>query len=850
MCLHPNVPDLGKHSVCVRIFVDKRANNNFWLVGWLVGWPASCSLQTRMLHRPIFLLRPLLCPRAIRPFRLYSGEPLDGRGSNVNGDETVGASSSTLTLSSPSSTLSTAGRRRKTRSKVVEELQFGDLPNYLLSENCPLSVLRPGTEEGCLKEYAISSVQSRQWQEIGRNIISIYSQHHPTTKPISPAMLLAYSETDGHQLLERVALNIASELEADFLKVPLSHIGNIVNYLVEAIKHGLEGQHKGEIHEDSTLSSIFKYSLGNPHKLLPSDFSNRPNSALLDYLDQCMRQFDPGSTRPKIIYFYADGFSTLPAGVLRQELAQMLRTRRQSPHTGPTLFLICEGSEYRISSDNSFETLEEEPEIDFGRMGPKFDYEAKVRASSKSTVKLLPFLHSAASTLPNDEHQFSENIKNNCFDRELVAPRIVITVPVEAQSRQKHQQRITLDRKLGLFYRNLELIASVMGNLGNKDMFEPLFDVELRRTLLPLLPDLTSRLFSREEALTLSLALPRVDNIDPIGVFAQTLADFCTTHPLVEHASQKLDVSKLDKHEKRLVSCIIRPEQVKTTFEEIGALDRVKETLHELISLRLQRPELFAAGILRHCVSGILLFGPPGTGKTMLAKAVAARSGAAFMAVSASSIFDMYVGEGEKNVKALFRLARRVAPCVIFLDEVDAMLDSREHSQGRASRVEIINEFMSEWDGLLSNGQNDAITILAATNRPFSLDDAVLRRLPRRILVDLPDVAARHQILKLQLVDDHIDPHIDLFKIARLCESYSGSDLRALCQAAATRALRRHLRLEEARIILETDLLDAMEDVPASISERMSTLRDLREWDRIYGEGKHQRATTRPFGFL
>lgn len=177
------------------------------------------------------------------------------------------------------------------------------------------------------------------------------------------------------------------------------------------------------------------------------------------------------------------------------------------------------------------------------------------------------------------------------------------------------------------------------------------------------------------------------------------------------------------------------------------------------------------------------------------------------------------------------------------------MLDSREHSLGRASRVEIINEFMSEWDGLLSS-QNHGITVLAATNRPFALDDAVLRRLPRRILVDLPDGPAREKILQLLLREDVLSDDVDLAALAAKCESYSGSDLKNLCMAAAMRALRR-VRSDPAQTmtIRQADLEEALGDVPASISERMGTVHELRAWDQKYGEGRH-RTSPGTLGFV
>ncbi|KAK1557216.1 hypothetical protein Q3G72_020465 [Acer saccharum] len=191
------------------------------------------------------------------------------------------------------------------------------------------------------------------------------------------------------------------------------------------------------------------------------------------------------------------------------------------------------------------------------------------------------------------------------------------------------------------------------------------------------------------------------------------------------------DVVTENEFEKRLLADVIPPSDIGVTFDDIGALENVKDTLKELVMLPLQRPELFCKGQLTKPCKGILLFGPPGTGKTMLAKAVATEAGANFINISMSSITSKWFGEGEKYVKAVFSLASKIAPSVVFVDEVDSMLGRRENPGEHEAMRKMKNEFMVNWDGLRTK-DTERVLVLAATNRPFDLDEAVIRRLPRR----------------------------------------------------------------------------------------------------------------------
>jgi SpoVK/Ycf46/Vps4 family AAA+-type ATPase len=249
---------------------------------------------------------------------------------------------------------------------------------------------------------------------------------------------------------------------------------------------------------------------------------------------------------------------------------------------------------------------------------------------------------------------------------------------------------------------------------------------------------------------------------------------------------------------------VIPANEIGVSFDDIGALDDIKESLHELVMLPLRRPDLFKGGLLKPC-RGILLFGPPGTGKTMLAKAIANEAQASFINVSMSTITSKWFGEDEKNVRALFTLAAKVSPTIIFVDEVDSMLGQRNRAGEHEAMRKIKNEFMTHWDGLLSR-PDQRILVLAATNRPFDLDEAIIRRFERRfvyflqdtsnvyaslslfpelcplplnrIMVGLPSMESRELIMRRLLSKEKVDERLDFKELATMTEGYSGSDLK------------------------------------------------------------------------
>ncbi|KAF1345360.1 P-loop containing nucleoside triphosphate hydrolase protein, partial [Delphinella strobiligena] len=264
-----------------------------------------------------------------------------------------------------------------------------------------------------------------------------------------------------------------------------------------------------------------------------------------------------------------------------------------------------------------------------------------------------------------------------------------------------------------------------------------------------------------------------------------------------------------------------------------------------LTSLSLMRPEAFQYGVLANDrLPGLLLYGPPGTGKTMLAKAVAKESHATVLEVSGAQVYEKYVGEGEKMVKAVFSLAKKLSPCVVFIDEADALFGSRGGANNRTTHREIINQFLREWDGM----DDHSVFMMVATNRPFDLDDAVLRRLPRRLLVDLPVAKDRESILGIHLKGEMLDSSVSLNKLAEQTPLYSGSDLKNVAVSAALAAVKEEnellvqheddssFKLPERRTLTSKHFERALAEISASINEDMQTLGAIRKFDEQYGD--------------
>ncbi len=227
---------------------------------------------------------------------------------------------------------------------------------------------------------------------------------------------------------------------------------------------------------------------------------------------------------------------------------------------------------------------------------------------------------------------------------------------------------------------------------------------------------------------------------------------------------------------------LVMTEKPKVNWAEVVGLDTAKKAVKEAIVYPVQRPDLFPLGWPR----GILLFGPPGCGKTLLAAAVATEIDANFYSIDAASIMSKWLGEAEQNVAKLFGSARKSAnegrPAIVFVDELDSLMGTHSNEVGGEIRVK--NQFLKEMDGIVDKGKPLHVYVIGATNKPWDLDWAFIRRFQKRILVPLADNATRLNMLKLYSSNLQIDPDVDLNELARISEGFSGSDIRDVCQSA------------------------------------------------------------------
>lgn len=271
------------------------------------------------------------------------------------------------------------------------------------------------------------------------------------------------------------------------------------------------------------------------------------------------------------------------------------------------------------------------------------------------------------------------------------------------------------------------------------------------------------------------------------------------------------------------VDVIAKPD---LAWDDVAGLDAVKEALRDAIEMPLKRPELYQEYGIKPS-KGVLLFGPPGCGKTYLAKVVASASGAHFLEVKGPELLQKYVGESETRLRDLFGRARENAPCVIFFDEIDAIAGARGTADENASKI--LTQFLTEMDGV---EELKGVVVMAATNRPDTIDAALMRpgRLDRVLYVPPPDAPARRQLFQLELRNKPVEPDIALDALVGRSGGYSAADIAAICNTTAAAAARDSLQSGAREAITTARLLAQLERTPPSIApEQVAMYEELRD---------------------
>ncbi|MCV6622885.1 MAG: ATP-binding protein [Cellvibrionaceae bacterium] len=291
-----------------------------------------------------------------------------------------------------------------------------------------------------------------------------------------------------------------------------------------------------------------------------------------------------------------------------------------------------------------------------------------------------------------------------------------------------------------------------------------------------------------------------------------------------ELEDNRVKLKVIEKSDADSVVLLFQEQQVKTTFNDIVGLDEVKKQVNKKIILPFQKPSLFKR-FKKKVGGGVLLYGPPGCGKTLLARATSGECKASFFNIEAADILDMYIGESEQKLRAVFEKARSEKPAVIFFDELEALAGKREHGKN-ATHNNIVSQFLSELDGF--SQANDGILVLASTNVPWSIDAAFLRpgRFDRMFFVPPPDAQAREGILKHHMAGRPSDSGINYKAIAQKASGYSGADLANLIEMAADEAIEESIEQNKDSAISQAHLSTALQDSQATTTEWLTTARN------------------------
>jgi SpoVK/Ycf46/Vps4 family AAA+-type ATPase len=322
---------------------------------------------------------------------------------------------------------------------------------------------------------------------------------------------------------------------------------------------------------------------------------------------------------------------------------------------------------------------------------------------------------------------------------------------------------------------------------------------------------------------------PTLEDMDLKAVFTATVREIPASGD-----RPRLRVIANDDTDQTELNRLLSPPQEAIAFNDVGGLDEIKDQIRRKIILPFQKPSLFQR-FKKKVGGGILLYGPPGCGKTLLARATAGECKATFFSVAISDVLDMYIGESERKLHALFEQARQKTPSVLFIDELEALAGKREHSrEGLTSKL--VSQFLSEMDGFARN--NQGVLVLGATNTPWAVDPAFRRpgRFDRVLFVPPPDQKAREIILGLLLEGRPVDDGLDLAATAKATTGFSGADLQHVVETAADEAIERSLTSEKESAISREDLRKALKATRPTAIEWLTTARNYARYANEAGQ--------------
>lgn len=315
---------------------------------------------------------------------------------------------------------------------------------------------------------------------------------------------------------------------------------------------------------------------------------------------------------------------------------------------------------------------------------------------------------------------------------------------------------------------------------------------------------------------------------------AELNAQVIRLDPNRRSAERKVAQDANDDTDESEVVRLLHPEAQRVTFADVGGLDEVKKQIHRRIILPFQKPSLFER-FRRKAGGGILLYGPPGCGKTLIARATAGECGAKFYNVAVTDVLDMYIGESERKLHALFEQARRVTPAVVFFDEIEALGGKRQYSR-EATSSKLVSQFLSELDGFAQNNQR--VLIMGATNVPWAVDPAFRRpgRFDRVMFVPPPDRAAREVILEALLKERPTAGKLPVREVADRTPGFSGADLRDLVETAVDEAIEQSIGAGRETPVDAEHLRAALKGAKATTVEWLTTARNYARYSNEGGQ--------------